>query len=210
MYIICVIDCMEDSRQDYPSSNRWISPRTIDLGRNSLRLWMRTSLNPWTNSPYETLVLLVQKAPETQSIVEDPRNQGKTCARPRTMCAMLPRKGGVAGWELKPKQWQNRRNIMKLFMSEGWTTILFHPNPVQTEGPVSCSACVLSLPFIPYERSGLPNGHGKKEIVSPSQYQKEQRTKYSKAKQKKHCKKNVHYNLKLSYHSSHEYRPCYV
>ena len=210
MYIIWVIDCMEDSRQDYPSSNRWISPRTIDLGRNSLRLWMRTSLNPWTNSPYETLVLLVQKAPETQSIVEDPRNQGKTCARPRAMCAMLPRKGGVAGWELKPKQWQNRRNIMKLFISEGWTTILFHPNPVQTEGPVSCSACVLSLPFIPYERSGLPNGHGKKEIVSPSQYQKEQRTKYSKAKQKKHCKKNVHYNLKLSYHSSHEYRPCYV
>ena len=71
MYIICAIDCTEDSRQNYPSNNRWISPRTIDLRRNSLRLWMRpkfarvferTSLNPWTNSPYETVFLLVQNA----------------------------------------------------------------------------------------------------------------------------------------------------
>ena len=109
--------------------------------------------------------------------------------------------------------WKDHEKIMKRTLNIGMdynTHSLFHPEPVQTEGPVSCSASVLRLPFVPYERSGLPNGHGKNGIVSPSQYQQEQRTKYSKTKQKKHCKKTGHYNLKLSYHSSYEYRPCYV
>lgn len=211
MYIICVIDCMEDSRQDYPSSNRWISPRTIDLGRNSLRLWMRTSLNPWTNSPYETVVLLVQKAPETQSILEDPRNQGKTCARPRAMCAMLPTpQRRSCGLRAKAKAVTEQKKYHETVHIWGVDYNTLSPQPSSNGGTGFMFCLCIKFALYSLWEKWSAKWTWKKEIVSPSQYQKEQRTKYSKTKQKKHCKKTGHYNLKLSYHSSHEYRPCYV